>query len=199
MAQVWPVALSWNRSLIQEGRGTLHQNRNRCERRHSERNKNLKTRIGVGVGSWGGGGGSSPCDRLVYKTLLQSVGKALVNQRVADEGPSLAEGRLQLGVQKKTHISTHTRRRGDETSSHSECQLLRFSLMRACKSRLSELFSRWEGGGRGGGILLRKRQHRSNMSTPAGGLYVTNWQTRHKEGNSNIISESCQAFRLLYY
>lgn len=62
------------------------------ERQRVRRNKNL-------------GGEVSPRDRLVYKTLLQSVSKALVDQRVADEGPSLAEGCLQLAVaEKHTHI-----------------------------------------------------------------------------------------------
>lgn len=101
-----------------EGRDTLHQNRNRFQKRQSERNENLKTLMGVGEGEeWGGD--FSPCDHLVYKTLLQSVSEALVNQRVADEGPSLAEGCLQL-AEKHTHVTDTDVK--NETSLRTECQ-----------------------------------------------------------------------------
>lgn len=47
---------------------------------------------------------SLPCGLVVDETLLQCVGKTLVNQRVADEGSSLA----QRGFQLTTVINIHT-------------------------------------------------------------------------------------------
>lgn len=75
---------------------TIRQNRNHPD--FSEINKN-----------W-----VSPCDLLVYKTLLQGVSETLVNKRIADEGPSLAERCLQLAVQKKYTLSTDAHK--DKTS-----------------------------------------------------------------------------------
>lgn len=45
-----------------------------------------------------------PCGLVVDETLLQCVGKTLMNQRVADEGSSLA----QRGFQLTTVINIHT-------------------------------------------------------------------------------------------
>lgn len=82
---------------------TIQQNRNHPD--FSEMSVLNKKKLGEGA---------SPCDLLVYKTLLQGVSKTLVNKRVADEGPSLAKRCLQLAVQKKYTLLTDAHK--DKTS-----------------------------------------------------------------------------------
>lgn len=60
---------------------------------------------------------ASPCGLVVDETLLKCVRKALVNQRVADEGSSLAQRGFQLTI-RNTHSKWVTQKKGqtDDTS-----------------------------------------------------------------------------------